>query len=91
KETSKICVTVSENEKMAKVTVRDFGIGFSPCDKNKIFERSFRAHGPDTGMLSSLGLGLYISSNIIALHKGKIWADSIPGEGSVFHFSLPKI
>lgn len=40
-------------------------------------------------MLSSLGLGLYISADIINRHNGKIWVNSEIGKGTTFHFSLP--
>jgi len=90
-EADKIIVTISEHKNTVQIDIEDFGIGISTDNKNKIFERFFRAHGRDSGMLSSLGLGLYISANIIDLHKGKIWVDSKPGEGSIFHFSLPKV
>jgi len=41
-------------------------------------------------MLSGLGLGLFISADIIKRHNGKIWAESELGKGATFHFSLPK-
>ena len=86
----KIIVTISENAKNIQVDVEDFGMGISMENKRKVFDRFFRAHGKDSGMLSSLGLGLYISKDIIHRHHGKIWVDSEIDKGSAFHFSLPK-
>lgn len=86
----KIIVTTSEDNYNAYVDVQDFGIGIEPESVPKIFNRFYRAHGEDGGMLSSLGLGLFISADIIKRHNGKIWVDSEPGKGSIFHFSLPK-
>jgi two-component system, chemotaxis family, CheB/CheR fusion protein len=88
--TGEVIVYITENIKNIQVDVKDFGTGIAKENLPKVFDRFFREHGPDKGMLSSLGLGLYISADIIKRHKGKIWADSEPGEGSVFHFTLLK-
>lgn len=87
---NKIIVSISEDENNVKVSVQDFGIGISKKNLDKVFNRFFRAHVDDGEMLSSLGLGLYISSDIISRHHGKIWVDSDQGKGSTFYFSLPK-
>ena len=87
----KIIVTISETPKNIQVDIQDFGNGIAKENISKVFDRFFRAHGKDGGMLSSLGLGLYISADIIKRHKGKIWVDSEMGKGSTFHFSVPKL
>lgn len=84
-----IIITTGTDKNNILFSVQDFGIGIEPESKNKIFDRFFRAHGEDSGGLSSLGLGLYISADIIKRHNGKIWVDSEPGKGSTFNFSLP--
>ena len=84
-----IIITTGTDKNNALFSVQDFGTGIEPESKNKIFDRFFRAHGEDSGNLSSLGLGLYISADIIKRHNGNIWVDSEPGKGSTFHFSLP--
>ena len=71
------------------VSVQDFGNGISEKDQAVIFERFFRVRDKNTHMIPGLGLGLYISANIIKRHNGNIWVDSKVGEGSVFGFSLP--
>ena len=83
-----IIISTGRDENNAIFSVQDFGTGIETESKNKIFDRFFRAH-EDSGNLSSLGLGLYISADIIRRHNGKIWVDSEPGKGSTFHFSLP--
>lgn len=88
--TDKIIVTITDNSTNVQVDIQDFGIGISPENKHKVFDRFFRAHGSRNGTLSSLGIGLYISEMIIERHNGKIWFDSELGKGSVFHFTLPK-
>jgi signal transduction histidine kinase len=87
----KIVVTLEENKKDIQIDIQDFGMGIAKENLPKVFDRFFRAHGSDAGMLSSLGLGLYISADIIKRHNGKIWVDSEIGKGTTFHFSLPKL
>jgi len=87
---SNIDITISDNKDHVQVSVSDQGKGIEPESISKIFDRFFRAHQEDEGILSSVGLGLYISRDIITRHNGKIWADSLLGRGSVFHFTLPK-
>lgn len=86
----KIIVTIQEDKKNVQIDIQDLGMGIAKENLPKVFDRFFRAHGTDGGMLSSLGLGLYISADIIKRHHGKIWADSKIGKGTTFHFSLPK-
>lgn len=70
------------------VSVQDFGIGISAGNINKLFDRYFRVD--DTAMrFEGLGLGLFISSEILKRHNGKIWIESELGKGSTFYFKLP--
>ncbi|MBO6186147.1 MAG: PAS domain S-box protein [Chryseobacterium sp.] len=71
-----------------KISVKDFGIGISSQDKAKIFNRFYRA-GNIQKKFPGLGIGLYISHEIIANHNGTLWVESEPGEGSTFSFTLP--
>lgn len=73
-----------------RVSVTDFGIGLSEEQKYKIFERFYRVEDKKN-MTSGLGMGLYISSEIIHTHNGTIGVDSKPGEGSTFYFDLPLV
>jgi signal transduction histidine kinase len=69
------------------VTIKDFGIGVSKEHLEALFERFYRV---DTDhRFQGLGLGLFISSDIIKRHGGKIWAESEEGYGSAFKFQLP--
>jgi PAS domain S-box-containing protein len=87
-QSKRIEITVYHDDEMATVCVRDFGIGINPQKLPHLFERYYRvdAFGHQ---FSGLGLGLYISSEIIARHNGKIGADSSVGDGSNFWFNLP--
>ncbi len=71
------------------VSVHDSGIGISKADQEKIFERFYRVEGKDERTYPGFGIGLFISSEIIQRHDGKISVSSEPGKGSVFYFSIP--
>jgi PAS domain S-box-containing protein len=72
----------------ARVSVQDFGIGIAKDQFEQIFSRFYRVENL-AGHMSGLGIGLYISHEIINRHKGKLWLESAPGEGSTFFFELP--
>ncbi|HTI58170.1 PAS domain S-box protein [Mucilaginibacter sp.] len=71
------------------VWVNDEGIGIKPKDLKQIFDRYHRVESDDTRHISGFGIGLYLSAEIIGRHDGEIWAESEPGKGSSFYFSLP--
>jgi len=70
------------------VSVQDFGIGIEQQHLSRLFERYFRID--NTAMrFEGLGLGLFISAEILVRHKGSFWIESTPGSGSTFYFRLP--
>lgn len=71
------------------VSVQDFGIGVSQEQQEHIFERFIRVKDQHTNSIPGLGLGLYISSQIVKRHNGSIWVKSSDGKGSIFGFTLP--
>lgn len=71
------------------ISVRDEGLGIGPDDLDKIFNRYYRVSSDQTRHISGFGIGLYLSSEIIGHHGGRVWAESEPAEGSTFYFSLP--
>lgn len=71
-----------------KISVKDYGMGISQQDKIKIFERFFRVSDIQK-KYPGLGIGLYISHEIVVNHKGTLWVESEVGEGSTFNFTLP--
>lgn len=70
------------------VSIEDFGIGIEYGHLHKLFERFYRVENTSS-KFQGLGLGLYISSEILKRHSGSFWIESTPGKGSTFYFVLP--
>ena len=85
---SKVNIRSWMDDGRVTVAVQDFGIGLSKEAQAKVFDRFYRVS--DTShRFSGLGVGLYISKEIIARHKGQVWIESEKGNGSTFYFSIP--
>lgn len=70
-----------------RCVVRDTGVGIPAESLARIFERFYRVDSSRTG--SGTGLGLSISKHIVEAHGGRLWAESDPGRGSSFYFTVP--
>ena len=64
----------------------DNGVGFNMAYLDKLFDAFQRLHGEDE--FPGRGVGLSIAKRAIARHNGRIWAESIPGQGARFYFTL---
>jgi signal transduction histidine kinase len=82
-----IHIVVSKEGEKARLTVHDEGAGISPENHERIFQRFERA--VSSGNISGLGLGLYISRQILESHQGTIHVESVPNEGATFIVELP--
>jgi signal transduction histidine kinase len=80
-------VTVQTDDELARLIVRDHGIGVASADQERIFERFERAVSVNYG---GLGLGLYITRQIVLAHGGTIRVDSGLGQGSTFVVEIPR-
>ncbi len=85
-----IAVRLSSDDKHVKLEVKNSGQGISPEKIEHIFERFYRADNSRTGNKKSYGLGLSLAKKITNLHKGQIFAKSIPGVETIFTIILPK-
>ncbi len=74
----------------AIVTVSDRGIGIPLEEQGHIFERFYRVDDALSRQTQGSGLGLYLAKAIIDAHRGRIWVQSRPGQGSSFSFALPR-
>jgi diguanylate cyclase len=84
---SEVLVRIDQKDDCAEVSVKDFGRGIPEADQHKIFNRFERARSE--GDSRGLGLGLFISREIVEMHHGSIEVQSKPGEGSEFIVKLP--
>jgi PAS domain S-box-containing protein len=83
----KIIVNSIAEENHILVSIQDFGIGIAKENLSNLFDRYYRVD--NTAMrFEGLGLGLFISSEILKRHKGNFWIESEPGLGSTFFFRL---
>jgi signal transduction histidine kinase len=85
-----ITVAAIDRGKAVEVTVSDKGKGIPPHMLEAIFDKFKQVDEAGRKKPGGSGLGLNICKAVIDLHEGKIWATSIVGEGSVFHFTLAK-
>jgi signal transduction histidine kinase len=86
---SKILIKLRSDKHSVTVAVQDFGIGMEKEHLAKIFERFYRVYDTTDKTFPGLGIGLYISSEIIKRHGGRLWVESDKGKGSTFYFTLP--
>jgi two-component system sensor histidine kinase VicK len=80
------CIAKSE---YLYISVADFGPGIKEEQLEKIFDRYYRVENEYTANISGFGIGLYLCSELVKLHGGRIWAESQIGGGSIFNFTLP--
>ena len=85
-----ISISASKVNDEWQFTLKDNGIGIDPKNHKKVFEIFQRLHRRTE--YEGSGIGLAHAKKIVTLHNGKIWFDSLPGNGSTFHFTLnPKL
>jgi signal transduction histidine kinase len=81
----------AESGEAAIVTtsITDQGVGIPPEDQKRIFGRYMRAKSSATAHVPGHGIGLFIVSEVVRAHGGRLWVESAPGAGSTFSFTLP--
>lgn len=72
----------------AQIYVKDKGLGISPADQKKLFQRFYRVDDDQSKNISGFGIGLYLVSELLRLHGSQIAVKSEVGKGSVFYFYL---
>jgi PAS domain S-box-containing protein len=78
-----------ENEGFLCLSVSDTGCGISIENREMVFDRLSQVRTTSEASRSGLGLGLFISRELVGLHGGRIWVESELGKGSIFYFTLP--
>ncbi len=84
-----IIVEVKKAGHDIRVGVKDFGIGIDSREQGKLFDRFYRVEDAAHRTFPGLGIGLYLSKQIVTRHNGKIWFESKKGRGSTFYFQIP--
>jgi signal transduction histidine kinase len=85
----RIELTLSRDETLAVIGVRDWGIGIDPVDQRRIFEKFYRVARPENRLIPGTGLGLTLVEHIVRAHHGRIDVDSTLGAGSTFRIRVP--
>ncbi|MDA2936202.1 HAMP domain-containing histidine kinase [Patescibacteria group bacterium AH-259-L05] len=85
-----IVICLERGKKDYTISVKDFGVGISNADKNRIFEKFFRADNAIKLKPEGTGLGLYIVKTLITTLGGKIWFESELNKGTTFYIVIPK-
>lgn len=86
---ARVAVRAAQSGNEVWVSVVDHGQGIDPDDAARLFGRFYRGTSTATSRPEGLGLGLYITRLLVQAHGGRIWVDSVPGQGSVFTFTIP--
>lgn len=87
---SPIKIHIVEDEDKVQVGVEDFGKGMSKAEQQKVFSAFFRSPRVVKTNTPGIGLGLFISKQIVEHYKGSMWIKSAWNKGSTFYFTLPK-
>ena len=82
-------VRIWQEDDEARIAVIDHGAGIPEGDRERIFERFYRARNAQSITDTGMGLGLYICRRIVDNHGGRIWAEPTPGRGATFVVALP--
>ena len=88
-EGGRVAITVEVSPKQVLVSVADTGIGISPEDAERIFERFYRAKDPRVAKITGTGLGLTLAREVVRMHGGDITVESQIDQGSTFTMTLP--
>ena len=84
-------VCVSEQGANARVCVDDDGPGLDKEEMETVFDRFVQVNKPRETQENGTGLGLAITKELVEMHHGSLWVDSVPGQGCCFSFDLPKV
>ncbi|MGB4398501.1 MAG: PAS domain S-box protein [Daejeonella sp.] len=82
-------LSVEKKKRHVQIAVKDYGIGINEENQSKIFDKFYRVEELTSKKVSGLGIGLFISSEIIRQHEGNIWVENNEEGGATFYITLP--
>ena len=85
-----IRLTAEPQDRFVLISISDNGMGIAPEDQAKVFSRFYRVCRPETDGIEGTGLGLAIVKSLVEKHGGEVGLESRLGEGSTFHFTMPR-
>ncbi|MCO6453646.1 MAG: GAF domain-containing protein [Caldilineales bacterium] len=85
-----VTIVAADRADEIEVRVQDTGIGIPAAEVERVFDRFYQVDGGANRLYKGTGLGLTICRHIVEHHGGRIWAESAPGEGAVFAFTISK-
>lgn len=86
---TQVRLTVREEQGIISTAVWNEGAGFRPEEQASLFAKFSRLENENTYKNRGSGLGLYLTKHIVELHRGKVWAESVPEQWAKFSFSFP--
>jgi len=84
-----IRIGLEQHDTEVEISVTNRGQGIPPEELARLFSRFRRSKKAHGSSVAGLGVGLYIAKGLVEAHRGRIWADSTPGETTTFHFTVP--
>ncbi|MCK9204400.1 MAG: ATP-binding protein, partial [Bacteroidales bacterium] len=88
-EKGSIVVSAASKKQFVEISVTDNGVGISQDNIGKIFSIAGKPPARGTAEEKGSGLGLILCREFVEKHSGRIWAESEPGKGSAFRFTMP--
>jgi signal transduction histidine kinase len=88
-DSGEVCISAATKNGSFVVSVSDTGPGIAHAELNRIFDKFHQVDSTSTRTKGGTGLGLAIAKEIIEMHGGRIWVESIVGRGSTFRIELP--
>jgi signal transduction histidine kinase len=82
-------IALSRRDRLAHVSILDRGVGIPPEQRERVFEKFFRAHSGTSHDAGGIGVGLFIAREIITQHGGRIWLDGAEPHGTQANVELP--
>jgi len=86
-----VIVDINGDEDKVVVTIKDSGLGIPPEDIPHLFQKFYRVSNMDRQEIGGTGLGLYLVRRLTENMQGRVWVESVFGQGSTFFFQLPRV